>query len=304
MYGYDESGDFERPKIFSGRTLCLSLLLHLAFFAVLWTFAVLHGLFTPKETIIPIDLTVVVNENLNGKENEPPPLKNPEPPPPKAQPKPKPKPKPVEVTPPKPLEQMEIDKVKVKPKPEPKVKPKTEPKVKPKEEVKPKTEPTKKPSLEERLRKMRESAVKNTKPVKIQVDKAKPSGNGRTECQTRSADEIRKLLDAGYKPGTKTQLATSDLQLGVSLVKMALEEKWEKVQPKVGRSGTVVLSCRLNSSGGLIQVRIERTCGDALSDQAVLSVARQISSIASLPEKFVSQFMRETLTIRYEVQGR
>ena len=292
MYGYDESGDFERPKIFSGATLCLSLLLHLAFFAVLWTFAVLHGLFTPKETIIPIDLTVVVNENLNGKENEPPPLKNPEPPPPKAQPKPKPKPKPVEVTPPKPLEQMEIDKVKVKPKPEPKVKPK------------PKPEPTKKPSLEERLRKMRESAVKNTKPVKIQVDKAKESGNGRTERQTMSRAEIEKLLGAGYKPGTKTQLATSDLQLGVSLVKMALEEKWEKVQPKVGRSGTVVLSCRLNSSGGLIQVRIERTCGDALSDQAVLSVARQISSIASLPEKFVSQFMRETLTIRYEVQGR
>ena len=73
-----------RPEVLSGRSFALALALHLAAFAVFWIVAACHGLFDKKETIIPIDLTVVVNENLDGKENEPPPLVNPtpEPPPP------------------------------------------------------------------------------------------------------------------------------------------------------------------------------------------------------------------------------
>ena len=77
-----------RPQVLSTRTLVIALLLHVAFFLSFWIFSLLNH--KPKETIIPIDLTVVVNENLDGKEDEPPPLEEtkPEPPP---QPKPEPK---------------------------------------------------------------------------------------------------------------------------------------------------------------------------------------------------------------------
>ena len=88
-----ENPDEREPKVLSAANLCIAVALHVALFAGFWVFAVFHGLFDKEEEIIPIDLTVVVVENLDGKEDEPPPLKKPEPPPP-PKPKPKPKPKP------------------------------------------------------------------------------------------------------------------------------------------------------------------------------------------------------------------
>ena len=99
-------GEDKLPAVISGRTLTFALLVHLAFFVVFWVFAVCHGLFDKKEEIIPIDLTVVVNENLEGKENEPPPLKNPDPPPKPEPPQPKAPPKAKEPEKPKELEKI------------------------------------------------------------------------------------------------------------------------------------------------------------------------------------------------------
>lgn len=285
----------KRPEVISVRNLALALLIHLAAFISLYVFAVLHGFFEPKETIIPIDLTVIVNENLNGEENKPPPLKNPEPPPPKPKPQPKPKPKPVPKPEPKALEQIVTNVVKTVEKKEEKKEPKKEP-------PKPKEDPKK--ALEERLKKMRESATKNKTPVKIEVKDAKASDNGKTAKQNMSKAEIEKLLNQGYKPGTENQLAQSDLQLGVSRIQMALNDKWEQLSPTVGNSGTVLLSCKISSSGGLINVSIAKSCGDSVSDKAALSVARSISSIRGLPEAFIARFRKETLTIRYDVRGR
>lgn len=284
-----------RPEVLSGRNILVALALHLLAFSAFWIFAVVHGLFKPKETVIPIDLTIVVNENLDGNEDDPPPLQNPEPPPPPPQPKPKP-PKPDEKKPdpPKVLEQIVTNVVKNVDKKEEKQK----------EVDPPKEEPPKKSAKElreERMRRMREMAVKNTKPVTIEV-KA-PSGNGKTAKQTMSEAEIRKLLEMGYKPGKSNQLAASELQLGVSLVQMALNEKWDSLGPKVGASGDVLLSCRFNSAGGLVNVRIEQSCGDKMSDSAALSVARAVTHIRNLPAGFLNQFSKETLTIRYHVKG-
>ena len=283
-----------RPDVISGRNILAALALHLLVFAVFWIFAVLHGLFKPKETVIPIDLTIVVNENLDGNEEDPPPLANPEPPPPPPQPKPKPKPDEKKPDPPKALEQIVTNVVK-------KVDKKDE---KPKVIEPPKDEPPKKTAKElreERIRRMREAAVKNTKPVTIEV-KA-PSGNGKTAVQTMSEAEIRKRLGEGYAAGRENNLAASELQLGVSLVQMALNEKWDSLGPKVGASGDVLLSCRFNSSGGLVNVRIVQSCGDKMSDSAALSVARAVTHIRNLPAGFLNQFSKETLTIRYHVKG-
>ena len=291
-----------RPEVLSKVNLLIALGIHVVAFVTFWIFSVLN--FTPKETIIPIDLTVIVNENLDGVENEPPPVKNPPPPEP---PKPKQKPKPVQkkIEPPKELEQMVTNIVKKVEKKEDKKKdpPKKDP---PKKEEPKKEEPPKKTAAElreERLKRMRDSAVKNKKPVTIEVKNARESGNGRTAKQNLSQAEIQKLLNMGYRPGTENQLAASELQLGVSRIQMALNEKWDQLGPKVGKNGDVMISCKLNSAGGLVGVRISSSCGDAISDQAALSVARAISSIRGLPDKFVAQFMKETLTIRYHVRG-
>ena len=287
-----------RPKVLDGGNIVVALIIHVAFFLGLYVFAVFHGLFDKPEEIIPIDLTVVVNENLDGKENEPPPLQKPEPPKPKPAP-PKPKPKPKEPEKPKELEKIvtnivtKVDKKQEEKKPE-----KKEEKKKPEEPKK-----TAKELREERIKKMRESAKTVNKKVTIEVKNA-PSGDGRTTKKTLTDAQIRDLLNKGYKPGTSEQLATSEMQRCLSLIQMAIKDKWDKMAPKIGNNGTVLLSVQFNSSGGLINVRLAKSCGDRLSDDAALSVARSVSSIPGLSQEFISQFRREPLTVRYYVSNR
>ena len=121
----------KRPEVLSTKTLIVALLIHMAFFSAFWIFSIVN--FKPKEVVIPIDLTVVVNENLDGKENEPPPLEESEPEPP-----PEPKPE-VKVEPPPKVENVEAVEV-VK-------EPETEKKSVKKVEKKPEKKPAKKPAL-------------------------------------------------------------------------------------------------------------------------------------------------------------
>ena len=296
---YPPEADSRPPEVVSPFTLGVSLLVHIVFFTILASIALFK--FQPKETVIPIDLTVIVNENLDGVDNEPPPLDNPEP----DQPKPEPKPEPKVEEPPKIEPKQEaVEYVKEKPKPEVKKpdppKEEKKPEVKkpdpPKEEKKPEKP---KESPEDRLKRMRESA----KEVKIKVKNA-PTGNGRTAKQTMSQAEIQKLLNAGYKPGTANQLAESELQLGVSLIQMALNQKWDDRKPKVGADGTVYLSVKFAMSGRMVDVRLAKSCGDPISDRAALEVARSVGIVSGLSKEFIDRFSRESLTIRYKVQGR
>ena len=112
-----------KPEVMSTTNVVLAVALHALFFLAVFTFAKLH--FKPKETVIPIDLTVVVNENLDGVDDEPPPVNDPPPPTPTP-------PKVVEPTPPTPPPQPEpkvdaVEVVKEKPKPPEKKKPSASP---------------------------------------------------------------------------------------------------------------------------------------------------------------------------------
>ncbi|MBR1920397.1 MAG: hypothetical protein IJ829_00165, partial [Kiritimatiellae bacterium] len=67
--------DEKRPEVVSAANIARALAVHVACFLGFFLFAKIH--FKPKEAVIPIDLTVVVNENLDGNEDEPPPLDDP-----------------------------------------------------------------------------------------------------------------------------------------------------------------------------------------------------------------------------------
>ena len=223
----------------------------------------------------------------------------PEPPKPKPKPEPpKPKPKPKEPEKPKELEKIVTNIVQ-------KVEKKEEKKPEKKEEKKPEEKPKKtaKELREERLKQMRESAKNISKKVTIEVKNA-PSGDGRTTRKTLTDAQIRELLNQGYRPGTSEQLATGEMQRCLSLIQMAIKDKWDRLAPKIGNNGTVLLSVQFNSSGGLVNVRLAKSCGDRLSDDAALSVARSVSAIPGLSQEFLSRFRRESLTIRYYVSNR
>ena len=288
--GYDTA---QRPKVLSKRNLAIALVLHVSTFVLFWLYAACHDLFDKEEEIIPIDLTVVVNQNLDGKENEPPPLKKVEPEPPKPKPQPKPKPKVKEPEKPKELEKIVTNVVA-----------KVNKKAEEKRPEKKKPEPPKKTAKElreERMRKMRESATQVDKKVTIEVRTAKASGDGRTARKTLSDAEVMRRLNEGYKPGTSEQIATSELQLGYSLIKQTFEEKWDK-PPWTDTLKPMTIRVWFGGGGRIVKYNLERSSGDRKADQSILSAASRVGAIPALPAAFVDKFKRSGVPVQFTVK--
>ena len=288
--GYDTA---QRPKVLSKRNLAIALVLHVSTFVLFWLYAACHDLFDKEEEIIPIDLTVVVNQNLDGKENEPPPLKKVEPEPPKPKPQPKPKPKVKEPEKPKELEKIVTNVVA-----------KVNKKAEEKRPEKKKPEPPKKTAKElreERMRKMRESAKQVNEKVTIEVRSAKASGDGRTARKTLSDAEVMRRLNEDYKPGTSEQIATSELQLGYSLIKQTFEEKWDK-PPWTDTLKPMTIRVWFGGGGRIVKYNLERSSGDRKADQSILSAASRVGSIPALPAAFVDKFKRSGVPVQFTVK--
>lgn len=233
-----------------------------------------------------MDLTVVVVENLEGVEDEPPPLEKPEPPPPPKPPKPQPKPEPKKVEPPKPLEQVVTNIVKKVEKPKKIEKPKKEAK-----DEKPKK--SAKELREERMRKMRESAKASKRP-------SRPQPNGRTDKKTLSDAEIQKLLMQGYKPGKFTQLAPNEESRCVSLIRAAFEAKWDK-PPWTDTLRPMVITCQFGPGGTLVGYQLTQSSGDAKADQTILSAAKRVGRVTGLSAEFIEKY-RKGIPVRFTVK--
>ena len=288
--GYDTA---QRPKVLSKRNLAIALVLHVSTFVLFWLYAACHDLFDKEEEIIPIDLTVVVNQNLDGKENEPPPLKKVEPEPPKPKPQPKPKPKVKEPEKPKELEKIVTNVVA-----------KVNKKAEEKRPEKKKPEPPKKTAKElreERMRKMRESAKQVNEKVTIEVRSAKASGDGRTARKTLSDAVVMRRLNEDYKPGTSEQIATSELQLGYSLIKQTFEEKWDK-PPWTDTLKPMTIRVWFGGGGRIVKYNLERSSGDRKADQSILSAASRVGAIPALPAAFVDKFKRSGVPVQFTVK--
>jgi len=284
-------GDRGKPSVLGVRSIGLAVVGHVVAFLLLYAFAMLH--LRPKEAVIPIDLTVVVNENLDGEENEPPPLSKPEPAPePPKQPEPPPPP------PPKVEEQVEAVEQVPEKKPEP---PKEEKKPDPPKEEKkpdpPKPEKTKEQLMQERLERMRQSAKTVKTPVKIEV-KNKPSGNGKTEKQNMTQAEIEKLLNQGYKPGTTTQLAADENQRCISLIREAFYARWNR-PPWTSELKEMLLEVKFDMNGRVKGYRLTKSSGDAKADATVTQAASLVHMVSGLSTDFLRA--NPQITIRFKV---
>jgi TonB family protein len=273
--------ELKRPKVLGVRSLTLALALHLALFLFAFLFATVTR--KPNESVIPIDLTVVVQENLDGNEDEPPPLKPPTPEQPKSTPPPpKPEPKP---EPPKIKDDPKIDAVEKVPE-----KPKAKEKKKTAAELKKEKEKVR----QDRLKKIREKG----KLVKGDKKPAERQPNGKTGKKTLSDAEIQRLLNQGYKPGRTEQLATSEYQRCISLISAAFYEKWDR-PPWTDTLRVMHLSIRLGSGGRILSYKLTQSSGDSRADATVLQAASLVRSVSGLSPEFISQ--NKTVTVRFKV---
>lgn len=283
-----------KPDVFGPGSVLLAALLHALFFGVLY----FGGQFSFREdkVIIPIDLTVVMQENLDGDENEPPPVPDVKPPEPEPEPPKPPEPKPPEPKPPEPEPPKPVD-------PPPAVE--HDPPVKTNEvaEVKP-PEPPKKTAAELRAERLAAMVARTTKLPDMPKPPKPRATNGKTGPKTLSDEEIAKLLALGYRPGTEEVIATDEMTRCVSLVKMALEEKQDLLHPEMGAEGKVHLTIRFDRTGRVRNPSLTQSCGDAKTDAAALRIVRSLDTIRGLSSAFLDEFSKNPLTIEYTMSKR
>lgn len=237
-----------------------------------------------KDVAIPLDFTVVLEENLLEPEevaSETPPET-----PQTTEPEPVPEPpKPVHL--PEPPKEAVVVKKPDKPKP-PAPKP-PEPKPKPRP-------PEKKPFVKGR----RVEARKKTVKPKEDFTKLKPVTSQPVTDKRLTRAEIDKALRDGAKPGTRNVVPEDEISRCVVLVRRAMYEAWQ--QPGAADAGPrpALLDIRLDSSGRVVSYRIRQSSGSAFFDQTVLKAAANVAPIRGLSVGFLKQF--ETLTVEFKLE--
>lgn len=259
--------------------------------------AMLIGLFVffamrkekPVEEIIPIELAVVINENLDGVEDEPPPEPappEPEPPEPR-QPEPDPVPPPPEPEPlPSNVEAVEIKRVEEK-NPEP---PKEDP-AKVAAERKKKAEERKRKE-QERLERMRNRVkdVKNPKPLVTETT------NGRTD---RRPPNWRELLNQGYKPSNENKgIDAGENARCIALIRQAFHDRWQSPAWN-SELREIYLSVRFGPGGKVLEYSISQSSGDPSADNTVLRAAAQVKRVGGLSPSFLEA--NKVVTVRFKV---
>ena len=277
--------EYERPP---ERHSAVNYIMAIAIHAVVILAFAYFAFWTPKdnEVVIPIELAVVVNENLDGREDEPPPATPPQP-----EPKPEPEPpKPPEPPPPPPDPIPDnVEAVEVKP-PDPKP-----PEVKPPKVDKKKLEEERKKREAKRLEEMRNRATK----VK---DKSKPTfppprNNGRTDKRPK---DWEKYLNAGYKPSNvNSGLDASDNQRCIQLISKAFHDRW--VSPAwTSELREILLSVQFGAGGKVLGYNIIQSSGDPSADRTVLKAASLVHAVRGLSSAFLEN--NKTVTVRFKVK--
>ncbi len=282
----------EMPRVFGTQQIIAAVVVHILLFASLWYLGVRFD-DSSDEEVIPIECLVVVHENLDGVEDEPPPEtevqseQEPE-----SAPEPEPEPEPVvEPPPPPPPDQVVVvpDKVETPKEEQKTVEP---PKEEPKKVEPPKPTPEElKRQREERLKKMRESMVRNPTPRP-----RPPRNNGRT---AERPPDWEKLLNAGYKPAAvNAGLDASEEQRCYNLIYRAFHDKWDP-PPWNDQLRKMDLRIHFGPGGTVRRYELVSRSGDPAADNTVLRAAQLVPAVRGLTSAYIEK--NPTVTIRFEV---
>ena len=278
----------------SWRTFGIAFAVHVALFLFFWGMGIIN--FRKPDVIIPIDMTIVPpwaqqTDDPEPDPNPPPPEVKQETPPPKA-----PEPEKVEVKP----NVEAVEKVVEKKKPE-KVDLKKNAKLVKKP---PKPQPPPK-SLKDTAKLNPAKPLERPPDLKI-PDTVKTFGKGTAHDKPLPNIDMKKMLDQGYRYGAKNQIATSEEQRCVSLIKQAILREWNKESFK-WYNGLKPIEVEFHlGSGGVVQnFKIRSGSGDADVDRTAVSALNRLKGqkIYGLTAQFLEQFP-ELAIVMEPTQGR
>lgn len=269
------------------RSLGVALGLHAALFLFFWGVGAIS--FRKPDVIIPIDMTIVPPWAQQTDDPEP----DPAPPPPEAKQEVKPPPKAPEPEKAEVKPQVEaVEKVAEKKKPEKK-------KVDLRKNAKLHKTPPKpaKPqrSLKDTAKVVTPKPVPVERPPDLKIpDNVKRFGKGTAADKPLDNIDMKKMLDQGYRYGARNQLATSEEQRCVSLIKAAILREWNKESFK-WYSGLrpIEVNLQLGSGGAVKGFRMRSGSGDADVDRTAQSALARLQAngrIAGLSAQFLEKF--------------
>lgn len=259
------------------------LLMALAVHAVIFLLVLISGCHTSaKETIIPIDMTVV--PPWAEQTDDPDPDPNPPPPEEKPRPKPKPDPKPAPETPKE--DDRKVDAVQ---------------KVVEKKPKKDKPKKKEKPNLKDKAKFVKsapKAADLRSKAKKVEAPPTKRYGKGTAADKPLSPEEFARRMNEGYRIGSRNQIATSEEQRCASIIKAAIAREWSK-DSFMWHSDLVPLTVEISfgRGGRVTDFRILRGSGDATVDATARSALGRLRSIPGLSSSFIEQYPRLVVTM-------
>jgi outer membrane biosynthesis protein TonB len=226
-----------------------------------------------KPVEIPLEFTVVIEqpqETTHSKPDRTPPKPDPEPP------KLEPEPPPVDAVVPV-----------VKPVVKPDVKPVVKPVVKPEPDKTPPKPPVSSFTKGERVVRLTPGPT-TRQPVKL------------TRQPMLSAEEIKRLLALGARPGEANVIPQDEVQRCFVLVKRALYEAW--VRPSRGDAGPrpAQIELTFGFGGTIAQVRLVRSSGSVILDRSAEAAARAAGQVSGLTARFLHDYPRVTVDFELE----
>ena len=161
---------------------------------------------------------------------------------------------------------------------------------------------------------MKDSAkVITPKPVPVErppdlkiPDTVKKFGKGTAADKPLKDIDMKKMLDQGYRYGARNQLATSEEQRCVSLIRAAILREWNNESFK-WYSGLkpIQVDFQLGSGGVVRGFAIRSGSGDADVDRTARSALNRLKGrrIIGLTAQFIEQFPQLTIVME-PTQGR
>ena len=290
MFCNEQANDYEgRP---TWQAFGIAAALHVALFLFFWAVGAIN--FRKPDVIIPIDMTIVPPWAQQTDDPEP----DPAPPPPEVkQAKPPPKtPEPAKIEPKRNVDA--VEKV-----PEKKKKPE-------KVDLKKNAKLVKKPLKPQPPQKsLKDSAkVVTPKPVPVErppdlkiPDTVKHFGKGTAADKPLKDIDMKKMLEQGYRYGARNQLADSEEQRCVSLIRAAILREWNKESFKwYNGLRPIQVNFQLGSGGSVLGFAIRSGSGDADVDATAKSALHRLKAngrIAGLSAQFLEKFPNLTIVM-------
>ncbi|MGN1360452.1 MAG: TonB C-terminal domain-containing protein, partial [Kiritimatiellia bacterium] len=127
-------------------------------------------------------------------------------------------------------------------------------------------------------------------------DNQKPNKPNRPTTERKlSEDEIRRLLNAGARPGSRNQVAPNEVSRCLALIKDAFYRAWK--QP-TSSPRTARLQIAFNRRGEVTSYRLTGRSGSIECDNSILRAAAEVPRVAGLSESFLSKYGVVTIEFR------